>query len=366
MSIAERNVEVLLTGRPQFRRPGEIAGPLPDHDRQTERETDRKPSVKKKRRERFYLPLLFCLLLAIVVRVWLVIHTQGFIDGDEALVGIQAEHILRGEFPVYYYNQPYMGSLEAYLMAILFAIMGSSVWALRAEPILLSLVVVWLTWKLAGILADMGHLPTHAKRWFMTISALLAAIPPLYDTVVELRTLGGYIETFVLMLLLMISALQLTRRQHAGASTRELTLRWIGIGFIVGLGFWVNPLIVSAVIVAGIWILWDYAWTGKPPKGRKIDPIAGQPTQRLAAISRSMVSSTIELGRKAPARGLPSTSTPTLPLQNGQSRTYQGTGLLTGMSLRNGTVLRVDMAAQRPVTVTVSYTHLTLPTILRV
>src|SRR3989440_13033905 len=54
-----------------------------------------------------YLPLLFCLLIAIVVRAFIVIHTQGFIDGDEALVGIQAEHILHGELPIYFYNQPY-------------------------------------------------------------------------------------------------------------------------------------------------------------------------------------------------------------------------------------------------------------------
>src|SRR2546430_17551975 len=101
-----------------------------------------------------YLPLFFCLLIAIDVRAFIVIHTQGFIDGDEALVGIQAQHILRGQFPVYFYKQPYMGSLEAYVMAMIFAVAGSSVWTLRAEPILLSLVVVWLTWKLAGLLAD--------------------------------------------------------------------------------------------------------------------------------------------------------------------------------------------------------------------
>ncbi len=58
-----------------------------------------------------YLPLLFCLLTAVVVRGFIVIHTQGFVDGDEAFVGIQAEHILRGELPIYFYNQPYMGSV---------------------------------------------------------------------------------------------------------------------------------------------------------------------------------------------------------------------------------------------------------------
>lgn len=84
-----------------------------------------------------------------------------------------------------------MGSLEAYLVALIFAIVGPSVWALRAEPILLSLAVVWLTWKLAGELAESTRLPPQARRWFMTISALLSAIPPLYDTVLELTALGG-------------------------------------------------------------------------------------------------------------------------------------------------------------------------------
>src|SRR5256886_7410747 len=205
-----------------------------------------------------YLPLLFCLLIAIVVRAFIVIHIQGFIDGDESLVGIQAEHILRGELPIYFYNQPYMGSLEAYIMAGIFAIVGPSVWALRAEPILLSLIVVWLTWKLASALADTARLPLHAKRWFMTIAAFLAAIPPLYDTVLQLRTLGGYVEIFIFMLLLMLFALKLTNRRAAGASRRELAWRWASIGFIIGLGLWVNPLIFYAIFAAAIWIVWDW------------------------------------------------------------------------------------------------------------
>jgi hypothetical protein len=202
-------------------------------------------------------PLLICLVIALAVRSWLAYHTSGFIDGDEALVGIQAQHILQGQFPTYFYNQPYMGSLEAYLMAVIFAIAGSSVWTLRAEPVLLSLVVVWLTWRLAGALADTAHLPLHAKQWFMNIAALLAAIPPLYDTVLQMRMLGGYVEIFILMQLLLLSALRLTNRRAAGASRRELALRWAGIGFLVGFGYWVNPLIIYGVLAVTLWIAWD-------------------------------------------------------------------------------------------------------------
>jgi hypothetical protein len=203
------------------------------------------------------------LLLALVIRVWLVARTNGVIDGDEVLVGVQAEHILRGELPMYFYGQPYMGSLEAYLVALFVAIGGPSAWTLRAEPILLSLVVVWLTWKLAAALAGAAQLPsldksgTYARLIFMSVAALIAAIPPLYDGILELRTYGGYIETFILMLLLLLSALQLTRRWHEGASRREIALRWAGIGLIAGLGFWIYPLIISAVLAAAAWIVGD-------------------------------------------------------------------------------------------------------------
>jgi hypothetical protein len=196
-----------------------------------------------------------CLLVAAAVRVWLVMHTHGVIDGDEALVGIQAEHILRGELPVYFSGQPYLGSLETYCIALLFAIFGASVWVLRAEPILMSLILVWLTWRLASVLAGVAQLPPYARRYFVTSATLLAAVPPLYDGIAEMRTWGGLIETLILMLLLLLSALQLTRRWRAGASKRELALRWAGIGFIVGLGFWIYPLIISAVLAAAAWIV---------------------------------------------------------------------------------------------------------------
>src|SRR6266516_620046 len=128
-------------------------------------------------------PLWLCLLFALGIRIWLAYHTHGIIDGDEAMVGIQAEHILRGAHPIYFYGQAYMGSLEAYLMALLFLIGGSTVWMLRADPILLSLLVVWLTWKFAGVMAEAAQLSPFARQLFQTIAALFAAIPPLYDTV---------------------------------------------------------------------------------------------------------------------------------------------------------------------------------------
>ena len=149
-------------------------------------------------------PLWACLLLTLIVRIWLTIHTHGVIAGDEANVGIQAEHILRGERPAYYYSQPYMGSLEAYFIAFIFLFTGPTVWAFRAEPILISLALVYLTWRFSAALADVASLSGRAKRLFMTIATLVAAFPPLYDMVEEMRAKGGYVEIFTLILWLLL------------------------------------------------------------------------------------------------------------------------------------------------------------------
>ncbi len=199
-------------------------------------------------------PFWLCLLVAIGARVWIIVHTHGVLAGDEAMAGIQAEHILGGERPIYYYNQPYMGSLEMYLLALTFFFAGPSVLTLRITMLLVSLGLVTLTWHFATALANEADLAEDAKRRFRLIATLLAALPPLYDAVLELRSLGGYIEVFVIMLWLLHSALRLTQRWRANASPRELLLRWVGLGFLLGLGFWVDPLVVYAVLAVALWL----------------------------------------------------------------------------------------------------------------
>ncbi len=205
-------------------------------------------------------PLLFCLLIAVIVRVWLIVHTNGVIAGDEAMVGLQAEHILRGEHPIYYYGQPYMGSLQMYLIAGILFFTGPAVWAARIEPLLISLLLVTLTWFFSAALAKGAHLSQPVKRLFMVVSTLVAAFAPLYDTVEELRTTGGYIEAFTIMLWLLFCAYRLTQCWSNGASARELALRWAGIGFLIGFGFWIDPLIIYALVTIAIWIVGNFVY----------------------------------------------------------------------------------------------------------
>jgi len=200
-----------------------------------------------------YSPLWLCFLLAILSRVWIIVHTYGVMAGDELEVGLQAEHILRGEHPLYYFGQPYLGNLDAYVASLIFRFTGPAVWAMRLEMIPLSLLLVYLTWRFAAILAETAHLSARLKTTFMTIAALVAAFPPLYDMIMELR-LGGYMAAFVIMLWLLFCAFRLTQRWGQQASWRELALRWVGIGLLVGLGLWIDSLIIYACAAIAIWI----------------------------------------------------------------------------------------------------------------
>jgi hypothetical protein len=70
----------------------------------------------------------------------------------------------------------------------------------------------------------------------------------------EMRVQGGYMEAFVIMLWLLFCAFRLTQRWGQQASWRELGLRWAGIGLLIGLGLWIDPLIIYACAAIAIWI----------------------------------------------------------------------------------------------------------------
>lgn len=235
--------------------------------------------------------LWLAIALGVLMRVVLVIRTNAMIDGDEALVGIQAERILQGQFPTYFYGQPYMGSLEAYFAAAIFAIFGPSNWALRAVPILLSPLLAYLTWRLARNL-----LPREVRTTPLLagLAALVAAVPPVYDAVTELRTWGGQIEIYIITLALLVATVELADRLRAGATLRELGLRWLILGFIAGLGFWINPLISYGFVACGLWLLppllarafpvaWARFW-------RRPDPVTSFPTAADSDEERRLLS----------------------------------------------------------------------------
>src|SRR5258708_40130139 len=76
-----------------------------------------------------YSPLWLCFLLAILARVWLIVHTHGVMAGGGMIVGVQNQHIFWGGGPVCYYFPPHIGSLESPFIRVFFFFFLPAGWA---------------------------------------------------------------------------------------------------------------------------------------------------------------------------------------------------------------------------------------------
>ena len=123
------------------------------------------------------------------LRLWLLTGPLGEVEADESVVGLMALHILQGERPAFYWGQPYLGSLESYLVAAVFAVVGPSNFALKSVPGLVFLGFVLLIYL--GARHDFGSSAALG-------TALYLALPPAFLAFWSLKARGGYVELLLL------------------------------------------------------------------------------------------------------------------------------------------------------------------------
>lgn len=201
---------------------------------------------------RWVNPYALCALAliagAVLLRVVLVGQGWPVSDSDEGTMGLMALHIAeRGERPVFFYGQSYMGALEAYLGALLFHLFGVSVFALRLGPIALFALFLGSTYLLTGLLYD--------RRLALVTLALLS--PGSGDLLSrQLVATGGRLETLLFgsLALLLAAWLALSRGQRPCRRGRR-PLAYAAWGLAVGLGLWSDLLILPFAGVAGLLLL---------------------------------------------------------------------------------------------------------------
>src|SRR5438105_14461782 len=92
--------------------------------------------------------LAVVLLAGAVLRLYFPSATQWLIEGDEAAVGLQALHIMRGERPIFYPGQAYLGNIESYMVAAVFSAVGVSRYALKLVPFAFALAFIYLCFQI--------------------------------------------------------------------------------------------------------------------------------------------------------------------------------------------------------------------------
>jgi 4-amino-4-deoxy-L-arabinose transferase-like glycosyltransferase len=140
-------------------------------------------------RRPYLMGLLLVLGVALVARALLLMSGSVSFHSDEAVVALMARHITLGERPVFFYGQAYMGSLDAWVNALGFQLLGEGVHAIRIMQSLLFMGVVASGYHVAWVLS---------RRVAVAVgTGLLFAVGPVLLALYTTATLGGYNETLI-------------------------------------------------------------------------------------------------------------------------------------------------------------------------
>jgi hypothetical protein len=187
---------------------------------------------------------------------------------DEALTGLMALRILRGEPQVFYWGQPYLGALDAYLAAGAFHLFGPSTLALRLGTAWISVLGVWATWRLTRRIAGEG--------WGV-LAGLGLALPPIFLTYLQL---SSHAEGVALALgtVALAAAMRLVDvGDDAPPLARAVT--WAALGVSGGLAWWMSQMTVMLLGAASLGLL-----AARPDHLRRPGPYAAGALALMASL----------------------------------------------------------------------------------
>jgi hypothetical protein len=217
------------------------------------------------------LTMLALVISATLLRFILIRLNWPFTNSDEGTMDLMALHIAyRGEHPIFYYGQEYMGPLEAYIGALLFHLFGVSVFTLRLALLPFFAFFLICMYYLTSMLYT-------KKLALFTVGLLSLGSSDIIEH--QLLAIGGYPEIVLFGALIFLLALWLAmsssegprryRRSGIGRATASTIiypslghitrpfrlLVYTFLGFVIGLALWIDQLILPIVAAAGLLLL---------------------------------------------------------------------------------------------------------------
>jgi hypothetical protein len=174
--------------------------------------------------------MVLVLLGAWAIRWAAVTGPLSTLESDESVAGLMALGILRGERPVFYWGQPYLGAIEMYLTAAVFFVAGSSPFTFKFVPVAASVLFVATTYQVGR---------QYFNRQVGLLSAALASVALLL--VIRGVKGTGYGPVLVLGNLALLQIAHYHRNRES-APSRQNALRLGLLGVTGGLLFWAHPM----------------------------------------------------------------------------------------------------------------------------
>ncbi len=182
--------------------------------------------------------LLAALAAGSVLRAMVLRGRLGYVDLDEAAVGLQARHFAAHP-QVFFPGQPYGGTLETAIVALVRAVGGDGALALKATPMALHLAACVVVWRVALRVAPgrLGALAAPVLLW----------CGPAAGTWESTKARGFYGAALVISALVLLVAVRLDEHTTLG----DL----VALGLLAGIGWWTTPLVLLTVVPAVLWLL---------------------------------------------------------------------------------------------------------------
>ncbi|GCE49444.1 hypothetical protein EI42_02554 [Thermosporothrix hazakensis] len=196
-------------------------------------------------------------IIAVAVGIRVALINQGWplLDSDEGVMGLMGIHIaFKGELPVFFYAQGYMGSAEAFLAAAFFRLFGISDVNLRLGLILIYTIFMIGMYLLTSLLYS-------RKVALITLLFLCFGSNPMLMR--ELIAVGGVPETMFGGAFLMLLAAWLALTSSPPGTVQKF--RWKRLllfalwGLIAGFGVWSHLLIAPFILTSGL-LLVIFCW----------------------------------------------------------------------------------------------------------
>jgi hypothetical protein len=191
--------------------------------------------------------LLSASIAAVMLKLSLLLVGVIPFNSDEAIVALMARHILAGELPIFFYGQAYMGSLDAFLVAGLFKLVGNGVWSIRWVQIGLYSLTILTTAYICRRITGSWKVGVIAA-WFL-------AIPNVNMTLYSTISLGGYGEMLLIGNLILLTTHRITWEIDHG-NEKKVLWPWFALGFLSGTGLWAFGLSLVYSITAVIYLAW--------------------------------------------------------------------------------------------------------------
>jgi hypothetical protein len=196
------------------------------------------------------LALSLLLFLGIAARVFVAWALMESSSSDHGVPCLMAKHIAEGKgFPVFYYGQPYMGSLEPALGALLTYVFGMNGFAVNLGTALfgIALLPIVYAWgrRAGGAVAGLSAL-------------LFCVIGPFGFFQFQSWSYGGYAAIVFFCALLVFGAAWLVVRERDD----RLTVPWwyLGFGLTAGAAWWTAPHTLPAILTAAVLLLLGVRW----------------------------------------------------------------------------------------------------------